>query len=900
MTRDGSRRTAALALIAAVMTLCGLGTVAQADAAPGLLTPPAVKGKTADGKRLKASSGRWTGKPSFSYEWERCDEAGANCESVAGSGPSFQTSDPDVGHRLRVTVTATNGEGSAAATSAPSAPIGAVAPRKKKAPAITGPLQEGQLLTAANGTWLGTGPISFTYHWEACSGSACTLIAGATHQTYRADSGDVGRKLRVIVSAANAAGGASATSKPSAVVGEGPPVDISAPSVAGLPVVEQTLSAEPGSWAGTGPLTYTYQWRSCNLVGVCEPISGANGPTYTVGPLQIANSIEVEVTARGPRGSASATSESTNLIKALLPHNLELPSIVGLLEDGGLLSAITGAWSGTGPLDFSYVWELCDAAGLNCKEVSGAIGGTLGLLASMIGDTVRVVVTATNSAGSTSATSEPSSLVAGLLPSNTELPSISGLLQDGSSLLAALGSWTGSGPLSFSKVWELCDATGQNCKAIEGAVGSTLALISSEIGDTVRLAVTASNSTGSTTAYSEPTSLVKALLPANAELPTIGGLLQDGSSLLATLGSWTGSGPLSFSKVWELCDASGQSCKAIEGAVGSSLALVTSEIGDTVRLAVTATNSGGSTTAYSEPTSAIKALLPSFSALPSIVGSLIDGSTLESLKGTWTGSAPTFSYRWLLCNATGASCNPIEGATTSHLGLITSMIGSTLRLAVTATNSAGSTTATSEPTSAIKALLASNTKLPAISGLAEDGQTLTGALGSWTGSEPSFSQQWELCNSKGEACKAIEKAFGSTLALLASEVGGTVRLAVTATNSAGSTTARSEPTSAILAILPKNTSLPAIGGLLQIGQTIEALTGGWSGSAPLTFSYQWQTCGLGLKESECTNLKGAVEKLLKLELAQVLGLTVRVLVTATNSRGSQTAASPITLKILGL
>jgi hypothetical protein len=64
-------------------------------------------------------------------------------------------------------------------------------------------------------------------------------------------------------------------------------------------------------------------------------------------------------------------------------------------------------------------------------------------------------------------------------------------------------------------------------------------------------------------------------------------------------------------------------------------------------------------------------------------------------------------------------------------------------------------------------------------------------------------------------------------------------------------------------------------------------------------SWQWQTCGLLGKESECASIAEAVKKTLKLELLWA-GLTLRVLETATNSRGTVTKASPITSTILGL
>jgi hypothetical protein len=122
---------------------------------------------------------------------------------------------------------------------------------------------------------------------------------------------------------------------------------------------------------------------------------------------------------------------------------------------------------------------------------------------------------------------------------------------------------------------------------------------------------------------------------------------------------------------------------------------------------------------------------------------------------------------------------------------------------------------------------------------------------------------------------------------------------VTATNSAGSTSATSAATSAILAILPANTVIPSIQGILQTGQLLTAVIGKWSGSEPITYSYQWQTCGLLGKESECTSLAGAIKSTLELKLAQV-GLTLRLIVTATNARGAVSKASTITGLIGGL
>src|SRR5277367_2984779 len=126
---------AALALSAGATATAG---AQAASAAPVNISPPLVKGKASDGRKLKATSGKWSGgKPTFSYRWERCDEAGEQCASVSGTSSSYLAGDADVGHRLRAIVTATNGEGTDSATTAASAKIAAVGPKKKGSPAIT-------------------------------------------------------------------------------------------------------------------------------------------------------------------------------------------------------------------------------------------------------------------------------------------------------------------------------------------------------------------------------------------------------------------------------------------------------------------------------------------------------------------------------------------------------------------------------------------------------------------------------------------------------------------------------------------------------------------------------------------------------------------------------------------
>ncbi len=121
------------------------------------------------------------------------------------------------------------------------------------------------------------------------------------------------------------------------------------------------------------------------------------------------------------------------------------------------------------------------------------------MLGSQIGDTLRVIVTAENAAGSKSATSAATAVVTTGPPVNTTLPAVSGRAEDGQTLSASTGAWAGTEPFSYTYQWELCNSAGEGCANITGATSSTYALGPGDVGDTLRVAVTAKNSVGSST-----------------------------------------------------------------------------------------------------------------------------------------------------------------------------------------------------------------------------------------------------------------------------------------------------------------------------------------------------------------------------------------------------------------
>jgi hypothetical protein len=204
-------------------------------------------------------------------------------------------------------------------------------------------------------------------------------------------------------------------------------------------------------------------------------------------------------------------------------------------------------------------------------------------------------------------------------PVNTVRPSISGTPQSGQTLTANRGTWTGAQPISYAYAWKRCDTNGANCATITGATGSTYVATSADVGRTLRVSVTATNSVGSDTVTSNPTTVVQgtATPPANTSPPTISGTAREGQTLSAGPGTWSGTQPISFTYRWQRCNTSGGACGAISGATAASYTATGADVGSTLRVAVTATNSAGSASAASAPTAVVQAnaVLPGLVAL---------------------------------------------------------------------------------------------------------------------------------------------------------------------------------------------------------------------------------------------------------------------------------------------
>jgi hypothetical protein len=522
-----------------------------------------------------------------------------------------------------------------------------------------GVFREGVEVSAGKGLWdqrIG-GITGYAFQWESCgnTGAGCVPISGATGETYLLQPGDVGGRIRVRVTASTADGSAPGFSALSDVVAAAGPAPVTAPSITGTFVLGQTLTASTGTWQGSG-LVFAFQWQRCTASGDCtSPANvGANANQYSLTADDVGSTIRVRVTAVNSLGSATAESVTTGVIASNRPVNTKLPSIEvdPPVDEDDLwaFDAHAGEWSGSPLPTFRYQWRRCDSGGNNCTDIPGATTLRYIAVAADVGKRLRVAVTGTNTFGAATAVSDATDVVAGVAPAVVFRPTISGSAEVGEELTSSNGTWSGTTPLTYTFQWRRCNASGTGCTPV--GTGRSYVVQAADVGSTIVVAVTATNAVGNATSQSTPTRVVtqgttttppptgtpQAVRPTAARPPSINGRLVRGSTLAAVVGTWTGTAPLTYTYAWERCRATTAVCTAIPRATGTSYVLAAADVASRIRLRVTATNTAGSTIAYSAISARVTATAPATTAARTINGTarpdrLTGGAAADTIHG---------------------------------------------------------------------------------------------------------------------------------------------------------------------------------------------------------------------------------------------------------------------------
>ena len=442
-------------------------SMATAATAPGVLAvtaPPTIAGKPQVGVQLSATTGTWSPRASYTYQWR---DTGGPIPGATAS--TFTPTADQVGQPMSVTVTATrDGYRTARSTSVATTAVRSGTFAAQAPPTITGDAQVDKTLVASPGTWSPDAPAAYQWLVDGLP------VTGATGPTYAPTADDVRKQVSVQVSVSLPGyEPASATSAATAAVIPGTFRNTSDPSVTGTPKVGVPLTADPGGWSPEP--TLTWQWTADGA-----PIPGATSETFTPSPAELAKHLAVEVTARRP-GYLTAMTESS-VTAAVLPGAnsvTQAPAISGLPHVGRTLTATRGTWAVT-PTSVDYQWYAAGVA------IAGATSPTFTPTEAQLDQrlTVKVTAHADGYQPITAASSHTSPVLLGQAAFTTS-PSLAGTALVGHTLSASPGKFTPAGATP-SYQWQ------RNGVAISGATSRTYTLQPADVGQRVTVTVTVS------------------------------------------------------------------------------------------------------------------------------------------------------------------------------------------------------------------------------------------------------------------------------------------------------------------------------------------------------------------------------------------------------------------------
>jgi hypothetical protein len=389
-------------------------------------------------------------------------------------------------------------------------------------------------------------------------------------------------------------------------------------------------------------------------------------------------------------------------------------------------------------------------------------------------------------------------------PVATTGPTAIGTAAAGKLLTGLSGTWAGVDEIRYAFQWYRCNAAGAGCQSVHGATSPSYNLGDKDVGQTVGLAVRATDTAGTSTAYSSlvgPIATRRPLLESTAQ-PVVAGPPVQGKTVQVTTGTWSPV-PAKLTYRWERCNPNGRTCAAIPNATGTSYAVTGADVGHALLAVVQASNGSTIQNTFSTATPTVVPASvkgPVKVEGPVASGYAIVGQQLVADSGIWKGVGPTtFSYRWYRCDANGAHCSLALASSANVYTPVAKDSGRTIALTLKVSDAVGNSTAYASligPVADSDATLTPTT-VPTISGTARVGGALSVEPGVWSAPTATYATTWLRCNANGRLCAPIAGATKMTYLPTAADTGHTLVAAVAARSGGTTQSALTAATSPI-------------------------------------------------------------------------------------------------------
>ena len=633
-----------------------------------------------------------------------------------------------------------------------------------------------------------------------------------------------------------------------------------------------------------GTLTrYEYQlntglWTSIGTSTSFSVTSGiSNNTQYTV---------KVRAVSTYSTSTLNGTASSTvSVTPNQIPQNSITPSLSLSRNYPQTATASPESWTGAG-ITYSYQWQVSDTSSSNgtWTNISGATASTYLTNSAIANKYLRVIVTATNSAGSTSATSLASTSLLGPSPVNISAPSTSGTTRVDSTLTASDGDWTVT-DATFTYQWFRSDI------AIPGATNKTYVLTPDDALANIKVRVIAENPFGSATAFSSATT---AIAKNNQTLT-----FTNPGTKAYSLGSTSITAQSDKGLEITFTSNSTSICKVGSGTLSgnTTTATVTFVRAGTCSISGSQVgNDGYNSATFSAQTFTISVSTPS---VPQNLAATVSGTT-----ATITWDAPTTDGGSAITGytITGTGANSSKTCTTNGAAnscQITGLAaGTSYSFTATATNGT-STSSSSSATNSITAYAAASapTSLSTTIANQQIDFSFTGVSGSGLngGTLTRYEYKVEYYNSSNVLTSYLDWTSNDTSVskTFTDLANGTIyRITVRAITEAdqgnGTLVSLTGATAYVEAqpnTPPVNTAPPSFTGTAQYGQSLSVnSTGTWTGGNN-SFTYQWQRAASD--QGPFSDISGATLSTYTAGTDD-LGKYLRVSVIATNNTGTST------------
>jgi hypothetical protein len=277
-------------------------------------------------------------------------------------------------------------------------------------------------------------------------------------------------------------------------------------SVVGTAQEGQVLTADGAVNDPTAVISYQWQF---NVTGNdWADIVGATSSTYTVAEADEGHPIRVVESASAGSATATSTSDPTSAVIDIGLAFVTGGSIVGIAQEGQVLTLVPGTLNDSDAAITSYQWQ--ENIGGTWTDILGATSQTYTVTEANEGNRLRVMQTATDTDGGPSVNlpSDPTGFVADIDLAFTSQASIVGVAQEGQTLTAITGTLNDVDANVTGYQWQ--ENIGGTWTDIPGATAQTYAVTETNEGNQVRVIETATDSDGgpAVTSVSAPTSTV--------------------------------------------------------------------------------------------------------------------------------------------------------------------------------------------------------------------------------------------------------------------------------------------------------------------------------------------------------------------------------------------------------